>query len=378
MKIPLTPELRRPFRIGAVTGYDRAMTLPDHSHLWPGVPLALGSAILFGVATPLAKHLLGAVDPLLLAGLLYLGAGLGLAAVHTARGVFGIQAPEAPLRTPDYPWLLAVVLFGGVAGPLLLMFGLVRTDASTGSLLLNTEGLATMTIAWLVFHESVDRRLLAGAFAIVAGAAVLAWDGHGVHFDTGALLITGACVAWGIDNNLTRKLSAADPVSIAAIKGIAAGTANTGLALLRGVSPPRGDIVAASAVTGFFCVGVSLVLFVLALRHLGTARTGAWFSIAPFVGAVAAVALLHETLTFKLIAAFLLMGFGLWMHLTERHDHEHDHDALEHEHAHRHDDHHRHVHDGPVTEPHSHWHRHTTLRHAHPHFPDTHHRHRHV
>jgi len=353
------------------------MTEPDRSVLWPGVPLALASAALFGAAAPLAKLLLGAIAPQLLAGLFYLGAGIGLAAFHLGRAALGLPAAEAPLRTKDLPWLAAVVLCGGVLGPLLLMLGLARTEAASGSLLLNLEGLFTMVIAWLVFRENVDRRLLLGAFSILAGAALLCWGGHGVEFDPGALLIAAACLAWGIDNNLTRKLSSADPVAITMIKGLAAGTANTALALIAGVATPPAGIVGAAAVVGFLVIGVSLVLFVLALRHLGTARASAYFSLAPFIGAALALVLLHETMTANFVLAGLLMGFGLSMHLAERHDHEHDHDAFEHEHGHVHDLHHQHRHDGPVTEPHSHWHRHEPLRHRHPHYPDLHHRHRH-
>jgi len=355
------------------------MSFRSHTlaHLWPGVPLALASAILFGASAPFAKLLLGLVDPQLLAGLLYLGAGIGLAAFHAGRSGVGIEAPEAPLRRADIAWLLTVVLFGGVAGPLLLMLGLERTSAASGSLLLNLEGLATMAIAWLVFGENVDRRLLLGAAAILAGAAVLAWSGDGLRLDAGALLVAAACLAWGVDNNLTRKLSSADPVLIALIKGLAAGGVNVALALLRGASLPSAGTVGAAAIVGFLGIGVSLVLFMLALRHLGTARTGAYFSLAPFVGAVIAVPLLGEPVTTQLVAAGLLMGLGLWLHLAERHDHEHDHEAIEHEHAHVHDEHHQHDHDGPVREPHSHWHRHEPMRHTHVHFPDIHHRHGH-
>ena len=349
----------------------------SHSHLWPGVPLALASAVLFGASAPFAKLLLSAVDAQLLAGLLYLGAGIGLAAVHGARAVVGLPAPEAPLRRPDLPWLAAVVLFGGFAGPLLLMLGLARTPATTGSLLLNLEGLATMLIAWVVFRENVDRRLLLGAFAILAGAAVLSWSGTGLRLDGGAFLIAAACLAWGIDNNLTRKLSSADPVTTAAIKGVAAGSVNAALALWRGATMPPLETVGAAAVVGFLGVGVSLVLFVLALRRLGAARTGAYFSLAPFIGATIAVLLLHEPVTAQLIAAGMLMGVGLWLHLAERHEHQHQHEATEHEHSHIHDAHHEHLHEGPVTEPHSHWHRHARIRHAHPHYPDLHHRHGH-
>jgi drug/metabolite transporter (DMT)-like permease len=309
--------------------------------------------------------------------LLYLGAGIGLAAVHFGRAAVGVPAPEAPLRAVDLPWLAAVVLFGGVLGPPLLMLGLARTEASSGSLLLNLEGLFSMGIAWLVFRENVDRRLLLGALAILGGAAILSWGGRGIEIDTGAVLIAAACLAWGIDNNLTRKLSSADPVLTAMIKGLAAGTVNTGLAVVGGAAIPAVGVAGASAMVGFAGIGISLVLFVLALRHLGTARTSAYFSLAPFIGAVLAIGLLHEAVTLNLVLAGLLMGFGLWMHLAERHEHEHMHEAFEHEHSHKHDAHHRHTHGGLVSEPHSHWHRHGPLRHAHPHYPDLHHRHGH-
>lgn len=313
----------------------------------------------------------------MLAGLLYLGAGVGLAAVQLSRAAFGIPAAEAPLRKADLPWFIPMILFGGVAGPLLLMLGLARTSAASGSLLLNLEGLATMAIAWLVFRENVDRRLLAGAFAIIAGAVVLSWHGQRITFDPGGALIAGACIAWGIDNNLTRKLSSADPVVIAMTKGLVAGAVNIGIAAALGNTMPTVATAVAAAVLGFFAIGISLVLFVLALRHLGAARTGAYFSLAPFIGALIAIVALNEPLTPNLAIAAALMGFGLWMHLTERHSHMHDHQALDHEHSHVHDEHHRHEHDGPVTEPHSHWHHHPPMRHKHPHYPDLHHRHAH-
>ncbi len=351
---------------------------------WPGAPMALASAALFGASTPLAKLLLGAgVDPWLLAGLLYLGSGVGLSLALAARSALRLPA-EAPLRRADAPWLALVVLAGGVVGPLLLMIGLAATPASTAALLLNVEGLATMAIAWVVFRENVDRRLLVGAAAILAGALALSWRGGPGGPGTGglglgAVAVVGACVAWGVDNNLTRKLSAADPVQIAAIKGLAAGAVNLALALAHGARLPGLAAIAAAGAVGFLGYGVSLALFVLALRHLGTARTGAYFSTAPFLGAGLALLMFREPPSLQLVAAALLMGAGVWLHLSERHEHEHAHEALEHEHRHVHDIHHQHAHgaDDPPGEPHTHRHRHAPLRHAHPHYPDLHHRHGH-
>ncbi len=341
-----------------------------------GIPLALLSAALFGASTPFAKLLLGAIDAWMLAGLLYLGAGIGLAAVSLSRKALRLPAAEAPLRRSDLPWLGVVILAGGVAGPLLLMLGLTRIDAASASLLLNLEGLATMAIAWLVFRENVDRRLLLGALAIVAGAVLLSWQGS-ASLSWGALLIAGACLCWALDNNLTRKLSSADPVQIAMAKGLIAGAVNLALARAAGAAVPPTATLLAAGLVGFLGYGVSLALFVLALRHLGAARTGAYFSLAPFVGALLAVVLLGEPLTARLLAAGALMALGLWLHLAERHDHEHVHEALEHEHRHRHDAHHQHAHapGTPPGEPHTHWHRHAPLVHRHPHYPDLHHRH---
>lgn len=348
-----------------------------HMHLWPGVPLALASASLFGAVAPLSKLLLDSVNPFMLAGLMYLGAGVGLAAYRLFRNAFAPAAQEAHLRRAEMPWLAVAIGMGGVVGPVLLMLGLARTTASSAALLLNMEGLATMVIAWIAFRENVDRRLLFGAFAILTGAVLLSWNGQGVSFDAGALLVIGACIAWGIDNNLTRKVSAANPVVIATLKGLIAGGVNVALALLMGAAFPNAPILIAAAVVGLLGVGVSLVMFIRALRHLGSARTGAYYSLAPFIGAVLAVALLGEPLTAKLLIAAFLMGTGLWIHLAERHAHEHEHEPLEHEHSHVHDEHHQHRHEEPVTEPHSHWHRHERGRHAHTHYPDLHHRHRH-
>jgi drug/metabolite transporter (DMT)-like permease len=273
--------------------------------------------------------------------------------------------------------MIAIVAFGGILGPLFLMLGLARTSAASGSLLLNLEGLATMAIAWVVYRENVDRRLLLGAAAILAGAVALSWQGQGIRVDEGGLLIAAACLAWGVDNNLTRRLSVADPVVIALTKGVVAGSVNLIMALLLGARLPSIGATGAALVVGFCGVGLSLVLFVLALRHLGSARTGAYFSVAPFLGAIIAIALLGEPITPQLVIAGLLMAFGVWLHLTERHAHAHMHEAIEHEHSHVHDDHHQHAHEGTVTVPHSHWRRHEPLRHRHAHYPDIHHRHEH-
>lgn len=343
-----------------------------------GIAYALTSALLFGVTTPLAKALLGSLSPWLLAGLLYLGTGLGLGALHLWRSWRGPDR-EAPLRKRDLGWLTAIVLFGGMLGPLLLMYGLAHSSAATTSMLLNLEGLATLGIAWIVYREPVDLRLGIGAMAILAGAVLLSWQSGLQGVGLGALAVAGACLCWGIDNNLTRKLSAADPLVIAATKGLAAGIVNTALGLVQGDMLPPGLLSAGAMLVGLIGYGVSLVLFIYGLRHLGAARTGAYFALAPFVGAILSIAAFDEAFTWQLGVAGLLMALGLYLHLAERHEHDHRHEAIEHEHAHRHDLHHLHEHGpgDPAGEPHMHWHRHAPLVHRHPHYPDIHHRHGH-
>ncbi len=342
-----------------------------------GVWLALLAAALFGASTPLAKALLTENSPQLLAGLLYLGSGTGLLVVWLIqRG--GRQ--EASLSRNDLPWLAGAVTFGGVIGPLLLMYGLLRTPASSASLLLNLEAVFTSVIAWQLFREHVPFRIAVGMLAIVAGGALLSWQGQ-VRWGTtsGPLTIAAACLCWAIDNNLTQKVSAADPVQIAQLKGLVAGVVNTSLAFSLGARLPAPLPVTGALLVGFLGYGLSLVCFVLALRQLGTARTGAYFSLAPFIGAALSLILYREQLTWPFLSAVALMALGLWLHLTEQHEHWHEHEVLEHSHAHVHDEHHRHEHspENPPEEPHIHVHRHERLRHAHPHYPDIHHRHPH-
>ena len=346
------------------------------------VLLALLSAALFGVSTPAAKVLLGSVNPVVLAGLLYCGAGIGVAILRrVARPLLmSADTKEAPLSNSDVPWLAGAILAGGIVGPVLLMFGLSRTEASTASLLLTLEGVATALLAWFVFHENFDRRIAVGMACLVAGAMVLSWNGQPTFSSfLGPLAIVGACVAWGIDNNLTRQVSLSDPLQIVELKGLIAGPFSLAIGLLAGGSLPAWSSLVMAGVVGFISYGISLVLFVLSLRDLGTARTGAYFSTAPFLGTIAAVLFLREPVTGQLVAAGLLMGFGVWLHLTETHEHEHEHELTEHAHLHVHDAHHQHAHgaNDPAGEPHSHLHTHERHKHKHAHVPDMHHTHSH-
>jgi drug/metabolite transporter (DMT)-like permease len=345
-----------------------------------GSALGVIAAALFGVSTPLAKRFLADVDPWLLAGLLYVGAGAGLALLDAAVRLGGIGWREAAIPRAGWPWLGLALGVGGVAAPVLLMFGLVWTPASTASLLLTLEAVFTAALARLVFGESVGRRIGLGLVAISAGALVLGWTGAPtIGALAGPALIAAACLAWAIDNNLTRKVALADPLRIAFVKGSIAGVINAAIAAWRGAAWPAPQAIAGAAIVGFVGYGVSLVFFVLALRAVGAARTGAYFSLAPFFGAVAALGLLGERPTMRLAVAGGLMGLGAWLHLTEEHEHGHAHGEFAHEHRHRHDEHHAHRHEAGARlgEVHTHPHVHAGLLHRHPHFPDPHHDHRH-
>jgi len=340
---------------------------------------ALGAALLFGASTPFAKALVGDVPPMLLAGFLYLGSGIGLWIVRLVRDR-GFRPTD--LSRAEWPWLSGAIAVGGVLGPTLLMYGLTRTSAADASLLLNLEAVLTALLAWGVFRENAGRRIVLGMALIVAGGVVLAWPSGGGGGRTsilGALAVAGACLCWAVDNNLTRKVSATEPIFIAGTKGLVAGIANAGLALALGTARPASALVVAAATVGFVGYGISLVLFVLALRGLGAARTGAYFSTAPFIGAAIAIAVFHDATSAAFWIAAALMAAGVLLHLTERHEHEHTHELLVHTHSHRHDSHHQHAHafawDG--REPHTHEHRHEPVTHSHPHYPDIHHQHGH-
>jgi len=313
----------------------------------PGVLAALGAAALFGAGAPAAKLLLDAANPWLLAGLLYLGSGLGLWAWRLTRDNDRIR-----LGSGEWVWLAGAILSGGVVAPALLMLGLRNMPASEASLLLNAEGVFTAVLAWFVFRENFDRRIALGMLLILLGALVLNWAGDAtISRAWPALCVLAACFLWGLDNNLTRKVSLSDATWIASIKGLSAGVTNLVLAMAAGAALPSTGHALGAMTVGFFAYGVSLVLFIVGLRHLGTARTGAYFSVAPFFGAALSILALGEPLTPPLLGAGVLMALGVWLHLTERHEHEHAHGFEDHEHEHTHDDGHHHHEHADVVEP---------------------------
>ena len=346
-----------------------------HLHLDRGAVAALASAALFGAGAPAAKALLADSSPWMLAGILYTASGLALALSRK----FGHRGPVGLARR-DLPYLIGAVGFGGVVGPVLLMTGLQNMPASGASLLLNAEGIFTALIAWVVMRESTSRRIILGFVAIAAGALVLSWPGQPTFAGPApTLAILGGCLAWGIGNNLTGRISLADATWLAMVKGLVAGPVNLLLAVSLGAHLPALPTLVGGGLVGVLAYGISLVLFIVGMRHLGAARAGAHYAVAPFFGAAVAVAA-GEPVTRNLLLAGALMAFGVWLHVTEKHQHEHVHTPLTHTHAHTHDDlHHGHQHKPrvPAGTRHVHGHTHDPVVHSHQHYPDAHHQHDH-
>ncbi len=341
------------------------------------------AAILFGASAPISKSLLGSIDPIPLAALLYIGSGIGSwLSLLIRKGNRKNDDREARLSRPDIPWLIGAILAGGVAAPILLLLGLNQTPASTASLLLNFETVATALIAWLLFHEAVGRRIFIAVGMITLASILLTWNGGAWGFSLGALAIIAACFLWGLDNNLTRNISGKDPLMIVGVKGICAGTFSLLLARILGISFPHINSILIAMLVGAVCYGLSIQLFILGLRGLGSARSGALFGTAPFVGAILSLVFLKEIPQTLFWLALPIMGVGAWLMLTEDHAHAHAHHSLDHAHSHTHaDEHHWHEHPGGgvgFKGNHSHPHRHVPISHAHAHAPDLHHRHDHI
>jgi drug/metabolite transporter (DMT)-like permease len=335
-----------------------------------GSGLGLASALLFGLGAPLSKLLLPSAQPLILAALLYLGAGAAFLVARRRRD-------EAPLTRADAPTLGGAVIAGAAVGPVLMLWGLSRVSGLTGSLLLNLEAPFTIGLAVLAFGEHLSLREALSAALVVCGAGFLGARGEWSGSAGGAAAIALACACWALDNNLTARLSLKDPVQVLRIKALCAGGANLLLALALGQRLPRPTAAAGALAVGAVSYGASLLLYLRAQRALGAARQGALFAAAPFAGAVASIALLGDRPAAADYAGAALMALGIAALLRARHAHPHTHQPIEHDHLHVHDAHHQHPHDGPVTEPHAHLHRHDEVTHAHAHVSDAHHRHRH-
>jgi drug/metabolite transporter (DMT)-like permease len=352
-----------------------------HSNAYPLLQ-ALAAAFLFGASAPLSKLLLHDVEPAVMAGLLYLGSGAGLLLfTGIRRSVTGSGGAEARLAHSDIKWLAAAILTGGVAAPITLLFSLRETSAATASLLLNFECAATTLIAALLFRESISRRAWVAIFCITTAGMLLSVDlSARWGWSMGALGVLGACILWGMDNNFTRNISAKDPLMIVTAKGLGAGSVSLGLGALLGNPLPGFGAIIGAMLLGCMSYGLSIVLFIYAMRGLGAGRTSALFGTAPVAGIILSVILFHETPDWLFMVALPIMLIGAISLATEEHHHEHRHQEIVHEHRHSHDDGH---HDGHLEEnhpgtAHSHRHVHSGLQHTHHHLPDIHHRHGHA
>ena len=343
-----------------------------------GQLFAIFSAILFGVSPALCKLVIGEMSPALLAGLLYLGSGLGLQfqllfqRKNTLAAVWRLSPPHRCK-------LLGSVIFGGILAPLCFAYGIKFGFASETSLLLNLETVATTVIAWLFFKEHVGLPVWIGKVFILLGASLIIIKAeHAIAFSLPGLFVVLACVFWGIDNNLTRDIEDLPAGILASIKGLTAGIFNILLALAFSTGTTTPFQVGASLLIGAVCYGLSLVLFVEALRKIGAARTSTYFAIGPFVGAIFSVLFLGERMQAAYWGASLLMLAGLVFLYREIHQHLHAHEQISHSHRHIHDEHHQHLHEKAARkEPHEHSHVHEPITHIHVHWPDIHHRHRH-
>jgi len=341
---------------------------------------AILAAVLFGASTPAAKLLLGKIEPVPLAAFLYLGSGLGLLLYRILRHLSGnYKAVEAKISRKEVKWLIGAVMSGGVIAPIILMFGLRTTPAATASLLLNFEGVATTLIAVLIFNEAIGTRIWLAVASITIASILLSLNVTGEWgFSIGAVGVLLACVLWGADNNFTRNISAKDPFITVTIKGLGAGAFSLFLAFALNSGFPGFKIIIGAMILGCFSYGLSIVLFIFAMRNLGAARTSAFFGAAPFVGALLSFLLLNELPNVLFYISLPIMILGAYLILGEEHAHSHTHESIEHEHRHRHDDnHHTHLHEDGADLEHAHMHRHEPVRHDHAHTPDTHHRHKH-
>lgn len=343
-----------------------------------GAVIATLAAVLFGVSPVLIKIVSGKIPPILMAGILYIGSAAGLAVLRLSRREkFFAPLKQLPLRQKKQ--LCGAILCGGILAPICLAYGISQAPAFLVSALFNLETVATTLIAWWIFKEHVGGRVWFGQALILVGSIVISFAGSvsmSVLFPS--LCIAAASILWAIDNNLTRDIEELPGALLAEVKGHVAGIFNTGLGLFLGQRIADANAIAGTFVIGIFCYGISLLCIVVALRKIGTSRTGTFFSMAPFVGMLASVVFLAERPPMSQWIAGVLMFLGICALYQEHHEHEHTHEEMEHTHMHVTDAHHQHEHDGNEgPEPHSHKHKHTRLTHTHPHHPDIHHRHGH-
>lgn len=336
--------------------------------------LALLAAALFGLSTPLVQYFGIGLGAFTTAALLYAGAALVALVMRRP------PEREASLRRSDFARLLAMAGFGAVIGPVALAWGLQRTSGSSASLMLTLEAMFTVVLAWRLYGETMDKRVVAAMLFLLSGGVALVME-QGLAGDTqlkGLLAVLLATAAWGLDNTLSRGVAERDPGQVVLVKSSLGALATVVLAYVLAEPLPGLFAAAALLVIGATGYGLSLRLYLLAQRAFGAGRTGSVFAFAPFIGALGAYVMGNHTGSWMLVVGGILMLVGVLLHLLEAHAHAHNHEVLEHEHAHSHDDgHHLHVHNPVPGGQHSHWHRHEPIKHTHAHVPDAHHLHMH-
>ncbi len=341
------------------------------------ISCAVLAAVCYGISAPVAKILLEDMPPAFMAAMLYLGAGIGMAAITAF-----IKRPsgekEARITKKELPYTVAMVALD-IAAPILLMLGLTMTTSATASLLNNFEIAATAAIALAFFKEAVGKRMWLAIALITVSAMLLSVEDFGtLTFSPGSVFVLLACVCWGIENNCTSRLSLKNPLQIVVIKGLGSGLGALLIAMLTGGGTTNISYIAIALALGFVAYGMSIYFYILAQRNLGAARTSTFYAFAPFVGVALSFAIFKEAPTLSFIIALMLMVMGAYLAASERHEHRHVHTEAEHEHRHNHNDgHHNHFHEPPVDGEHSHVHRHTQGTHQHLHLPDLHHTHSH-
>lgn len=345
---------------------------------YKSVGMAILAALLYGISSPISKLLLTKIPPTLMAALLYLGAGIGMACVNTYNIAMKKERLEAKMTMKEMPYIVGMILLDIVA-PIFLMLGLTMTASSNASLLNNFEIVATSLIALFIFKETIGKRMWIAVSLITLSSIILSVNDYSsFSFSIGSIFVILACVSWGLENNCTRMLSLKDPLQIVVVKGFGSGLGSLIICFAIREYSLNWEYSLFALLLGFVSYGLSIFFYIKAQRNLGAARTSTFYATAPFIGVIISWIFLQEAITESFTVALIIMLFGTYFAVTEHHKHQHIHVSLTHEHKHNHQDgHHNHEHDYEINTEHSHEHTHEALEHNHAHLPDLHHRHVH-
>jgi drug/metabolite transporter (DMT)-like permease len=338
---------------------------------------AILAALCYVISTPFSKLLLNNIPPVFIAGLVYIGAGLGMLFINLLRSK-NVPKKEAKITIKELPYTITMVLLD-VFAPIFLMIGLSKSTSATASLLNNFEIVATSTIALIIFKESIGKRTwIAIVFITIASIILSVDDLFSIKLSVGAVFVLLACVCWGFENNCTSKLSLKDPFEIVIIKGIGSGLTSLAIAFITKQYSLEIKYILITLMLGFIAYGLSVYFYIYAQRNLGAARTSAYYALAPFIGVGLSFIIFNEFPTVSYLIALGIMVTGVYFTAFEKHEHLHTHQFIEHEHRHNHNDgHHNHTHETLINGEHNHFHIHNLMEHKHQHTPDLHHSHEH-